>query len=244
MWSRCRVRASSRSCNSPTAATCAKRSSAPSSCAATTAGRPTTRRSLPRRCGCAPSAPSLLGFADFAHYRLDDAMAKTPEAVRDLLDTVWAPARSRALADRDALQDADPGGRRQFQAGAVGLALLRGKAAPAALRFRRGRDQAVSEPRAHDRGGVLHGAAPVRAQLPAAQRRAGLASRRARLGGARPRRRADRAVLRRLLRAAVKAQRRMDDFAARPGKACRRRPPADRQRLQLLQGRRRRADAA
>jgi len=47
----------------------------------------------------------LLGFDDFAHYRLDDAMAKTPAAVRDLLDTVWAPARSRALADRDALQE-------------------------------------------------------------------------------------------------------------------------------------------
>jgi len=46
----------------------------------------------------------LLGFADFAHYRLDDAMAKTPVAVRNLLDTVWAPARSRALADRDAMQ--------------------------------------------------------------------------------------------------------------------------------------------
>jgi peptidyl-dipeptidase Dcp len=46
----------------------------------------------------------LLGFSDFAHYRLDDAMAKTPAAVRELLDTVWAPARKKALADRDALQ--------------------------------------------------------------------------------------------------------------------------------------------
>ncbi len=45
----------------------------------------------------------LLGYADFAHYRLDDAMAKTPAAARRLLDTVWAPARSRALADRDAM---------------------------------------------------------------------------------------------------------------------------------------------
>jgi peptidyl-dipeptidase Dcp len=45
----------------------------------------------------------LLGFADFAHYRLDDAMAKTPAAVRALLDAVWAPARASALADRDAL---------------------------------------------------------------------------------------------------------------------------------------------
>jgi peptidyl-dipeptidase Dcp len=46
----------------------------------------------------------LLGYATFAHYRLDDAMAKTPEAVRSLLDRVWAPARKRALADRDAMQ--------------------------------------------------------------------------------------------------------------------------------------------
>jgi peptidyl-dipeptidase Dcp len=47
----------------------------------------------------------LLGYADFAHYRLDDAMARTPSAVRHLLDAVWAPARSRALADRDAMQE-------------------------------------------------------------------------------------------------------------------------------------------
>ena len=47
----------------------------------------------------------LLGYADFAHYRLDDAMAKTPIAVRALLDTVWTRARARAEADRDALQD-------------------------------------------------------------------------------------------------------------------------------------------
>ena len=45
----------------------------------------------------------LLGFADFADYRLDDAMAKTPQAVRELLDTVWAQARAKAVADRDDL---------------------------------------------------------------------------------------------------------------------------------------------
>jgi peptidyl-dipeptidase Dcp len=47
----------------------------------------------------------LLGYPTFAHYRLDDAMAKTPEAVRSLLEQVWAPARVRALADRDAMQE-------------------------------------------------------------------------------------------------------------------------------------------
>ena len=46
----------------------------------------------------------LLGYASFADYRLDDTMAKTPQAVRSLLDRVWAPARRRALADREALQ--------------------------------------------------------------------------------------------------------------------------------------------
>src|SRR5262249_22713591 len=46
----------------------------------------------------------LLGYQSFAHYRLDDAMAKTPEAVRALLERVWAPARRRAVSDRDALQ--------------------------------------------------------------------------------------------------------------------------------------------
>ena len=46
----------------------------------------------------------LLGYPTFAHYRLDDAMAKTPEAVRALLDRVWPPARRSAMADRDAMQ--------------------------------------------------------------------------------------------------------------------------------------------
>lgn len=46
----------------------------------------------------------LLDYKTFAQYRLDDAMAKTPEAVRGLLEKVWKPARERALADRDDLQ--------------------------------------------------------------------------------------------------------------------------------------------
>jgi peptidyl-dipeptidase Dcp len=46
----------------------------------------------------------LLGFPTFAAYRLEDSMAKTPQAVRGLLERVWHPARTRALADREALQ--------------------------------------------------------------------------------------------------------------------------------------------
>jgi peptidyl-dipeptidase Dcp len=48
---------------------------------------------------------ALLGYASYAHYRLDDAMAKTPQAVRSLLEQVWEPARRHAIADRDALQE-------------------------------------------------------------------------------------------------------------------------------------------
>ena len=47
----------------------------------------------------------LLGYPTFAHYKLADTMAKTPETARHLLDQVWTPARRRALEERNALQD-------------------------------------------------------------------------------------------------------------------------------------------
>ncbi|MBR1147206.1 M3 family metallopeptidase [Bradyrhizobium sp. AUGA SZCCT0431] len=49
-------------------------------------------------------AAKIMGYPTYAAYRLEDSMAKTPEAVRSLLERVWKPARARALADRDALQ--------------------------------------------------------------------------------------------------------------------------------------------
>jgi peptidyl-dipeptidase Dcp len=39
---------------------------------------------------------ALLGYDSFAHFKLDDTMAKTPENVRALLETVWEKARDRA----------------------------------------------------------------------------------------------------------------------------------------------------
>ena len=41
----------------------------------------------------------LLGYASFADYKLEPEMAKTPAAVRDLLERVWAPAKAQAEAD-------------------------------------------------------------------------------------------------------------------------------------------------
>ncbi|WP_375456859.1 M3 family metallopeptidase, partial [uncultured Methylobacterium sp.] len=46
----------------------------------------------------------LLGFESFAHFKLDDTMAATPDAAMDLLRAVWTPARERAVAERDRLQ--------------------------------------------------------------------------------------------------------------------------------------------
>lgn len=46
----------------------------------------------------------LLGYESFAHYRLDDTMAKTPQAVQALLQKVWEPALALALHEEEALQ--------------------------------------------------------------------------------------------------------------------------------------------
>jgi peptidyl-dipeptidase Dcp len=59
----------------------------------------------------------------FAAYKLETEMAKTPEAVRDLLMRVWSPARARAEADAAVLEammhaTASTGG------SSLGLALL------------------------------------------------------------------------------------------------------------------------
>ncbi|WP_306228801.1 M3 family metallopeptidase [Mangrovibrevibacter kandeliae] len=46
----------------------------------------------------------LLGYASFAAYKLEDQMAKTPDAVRTLLQAVWTKATARAGEDAVALQ--------------------------------------------------------------------------------------------------------------------------------------------
>jgi peptidyl-dipeptidase Dcp len=46
----------------------------------------------------------LLGFPSFAHFRLADRMAKTPDAALDLLQSVWTRARARARDEQEALQ--------------------------------------------------------------------------------------------------------------------------------------------
>lgn len=46
----------------------------------------------------------LLGYPTYAHYKLADTMAKTPERVQDLLNKVWQPAVTRAQEEGQALE--------------------------------------------------------------------------------------------------------------------------------------------
>ncbi|NNF90181.1 MAG: M3 family metallopeptidase [Boseongicola sp.] len=46
----------------------------------------------------------LLGYDDFAHYKLETEMAETPDMVEELLMKVWTPARASAAADAVRLQ--------------------------------------------------------------------------------------------------------------------------------------------
>lgn len=52
----------------------------------------------------------LLGYASYADYVLEDSMARTPDAARDLLEKLWSPALQRAqeeAAELQALIEAD-----------------------------------------------------------------------------------------------------------------------------------------
>ncbi len=47
----------------------------------------------------------LLGYNDFAQYKLETEMAGSPDRVRDLLMQVWQPARAQALSDAAEMQE-------------------------------------------------------------------------------------------------------------------------------------------
>ncbi len=63
-------------------------------------------------------AAKLLGHATYAHFRLADQMAKTPEAVAELLQTVWSRGRARAAREAADLQAliAEEGGNHRLAA--------------------------------------------------------------------------------------------------------------------------------
>lgn len=59
----------------------------------------------------------ILGFDTHADFMLDDRMAKTPEAVKGLLDRVWAPCQEKVVTEAKDLQSSiqDNGGNFELQ---------------------------------------------------------------------------------------------------------------------------------
>ena len=167
-------------------------------------------------------------------------MAKTPDAVRGLLERVWKPARARALADRDALQAliAEEGG--NFALAPWDWRYYAEKLRQAKANF----DDAAIKPylvldhmieAAFDCATRLFGITfTERKDIPVWHPDVRVWE----VEG--PRRQPQGAVLRRLLRAALQALGRLDDLAARPAEARRRHRAAGHQCLQFRQGRRRR----
>jgi peptidyl-dipeptidase Dcp len=94
-------------------------------------GGPTTGRSRPKSWRCARSGRSCWAMRISRPSSWSPRWRKTPEAVRDLLMRVWAPARARALADAAVLEAMLQGRRHSRPAGALGLALLQREAAQA-----------------------------------------------------------------------------------------------------------------
>ena len=48
---------------------------------------------------------ALLGYDSFAEFKLETEMAKSPDQVRELLNSVWHPAKTSAVADAAVLED-------------------------------------------------------------------------------------------------------------------------------------------
>ena len=69
-------------------------------------GKTDTRKIVAEVLDLRAERAKLLGFGTAADAALEYSMAKTPANVRKLLMEVWAPARARAQAERDDLQEA------------------------------------------------------------------------------------------------------------------------------------------
>ncbi|MFO1077488.1 MAG: M3 family metallopeptidase [Planctomycetota bacterium] len=72
-----------------------------------------TKALIPRILQLRAERAALLGYRTHAHWRLENAMAKTPERALELLEAMWKPARARVaeeVADMQRLADAEGAG--------------------------------------------------------------------------------------------------------------------------------------
>ncbi len=178
----------------------------------------------------------LLGYTSFAHYRLADTMAKTPEAVRGLLESVWAAGRRKALAEQADLETLAAAEGDNFPLAAWDWRFYAEKLGRERFDF----DESELKP-------YLQLDNVIAAAFDTAHRLFGLTFdemadlplydddvRVWRVSGAG--RRTGRRLPRRLFRPARQAERCVDERAPRPAQARRRYPPDRRQRHELRQG--------
>jgi peptidyl-dipeptidase Dcp len=161
----------------------------------------------------------LLGYDSFAAYKLDDTMAKTPDAVEALLGDVWSRAIERAEADKADLAGliAEEGGNHDVAAWdwryySEKLKARRFDFSESQLKPYLSLDKMIDA--CFDVAGRLFGIVMIRA--PGSQ---GPASRCARVRGRRTGRDPDRDLHRRLLRPSVETLRRLDERARKPAPA-------------------------
>jgi len=69
----------------------------------THAGPQDNRPLIPEILALRAEQARLLGYSDFAAFKLDDTMAGSPDAAQGLLDEVWAPAVAKAATERERL---------------------------------------------------------------------------------------------------------------------------------------------
>ena len=186
----------------------------------------------------------LLGHESYAHFNLADAMAKTPEAVTDLLHTVWAPGTRLAAKETAELQAlvAEEGG--NFKLTAADWRHYADRLRKRRYDFDEGEvkpffalDNMIEAAfwTARQLFGVTF--APV-ADVPVYHPDVRV------WRAERPRRTVPRPVHRRLFRARVEAERRLDGRLPQPAPPRRRRPADHRQRHELLQAAEGQAGAA
>ena len=80
----------------------------------------------------------LLGFDSFAHFKLSDTMAGSPDAAMELLRNVWTPAHARAGTERDRLPGPGHVRRGQYRPGGrmIGATMPRSCGGPSTISTR------------------------------------------------------------------------------------------------------------
>ena len=102
-----------------------------------------TRDTIARIAQLRAQKGKLLGFPNFAAWKIEDQMAKTPEAALKFMDALVPAATAKATSEAQDIQAVIDGQKGGFKVQTVGLGLLRRAGTQGQVRSRRGTGQAV-----------------------------------------------------------------------------------------------------